>query len=288
MLTPRLFSCFRNSLTSLSLALAFSLGGAIRAETVVDFNELVLPINDYFDGYGFNATTGTWTSQGVSFKTKQYGPGWSYSNVNDTSTAGFGNQWAAITGSGFGGSGNYAIGNSISQLNTAIGNVASVLNIPSGLMPQSVYVTNTTFSYLSMRDGDNFAKKFGGPTGSDSDFMKVTFHGFSGPDLMGVETGSIDFFLADYRFSNNALDYLVNQWTFLDLTPLGGASSIGIRFDGSDSSTYMNPDGSFSTYLNHPTYIAIDSLLLSSVPEPTSFVLVGAASLIVLSRRRRR
>ncbi len=36
-----------------------------------------------------------------------------------------------------------------------------------------------------MRDGDAFAKKFGGLSGNDADYMKITFHGFSGPDLTG-------------------------------------------------------------------------------------------------------
>jgi hypothetical protein len=38
---------------------------------------------------------------------------------------------------------------------------------------QGVYVTNTTYAYNSMRDGDMFAKKFGGPTGNDPDWYKL-------------------------------------------------------------------------------------------------------------------
>ncbi len=129
MFVPQLRACFPKCSKDSSAVIALIWTCPIYADTVVDFNEFVLPANDYFDGYGFNATTGAWTSQGVAFKTKQFGPGWSYSNVNDASTPGFGNQWAAITGSGVGGTGNYAIGNANSQLNTSLGNVAAVLNI---------------------------------------------------------------------------------------------------------------------------------------------------------------
>ena len=57
-----------------------------------------------------------------------------------------------------------------------------------------------------------FAKKFGGTTGNDPDFFKVTVKGYKGGVLT---TDSVPFYLADFRFANNALDYIVDSW--LDL-----------------------------------------------------------------------
>jgi hypothetical protein len=254
------------------------------AATVVDFNELSLGANSYFDGYGSGAVNGSWSSQSVSFPTATFGPGWSYSNVNNTTTPGFGNQWAVITGTGLGGSGNYALTAGGPQVDATFESQAAIINLPIGMKADSFYVTNTTYAYLSMRDGDTFAKKLGGVSGNDPDYFKATFQGYSGSGLSGSVTGSIDFFLADFRFGNNALDYLVNQWTLVDLSPLGNAASIGVRFDGSDATTYT-----FGTYLNHPAYLAIDNFSISAVPEPTSISLVASVLLAgCLNRRRRR
>lgn len=235
----------------------------------IDFNELSLAPNSFFDGYGSGASTGTWASQGATFQTNLFGPGWSYSNVNDTTTAGFGNQWAAITGSGVGGSGNYA-------LTTAFPPSESIINIPAHYAPTSVQVTNSTYAYLSMLNGDAFAKKFGGAGGTDPDFFKAVFTGYSGPGGSGSVTGSTEFFLADFRFANVGQDYIVNQWTNLDLTLLGSAASISVGFQGSDV-------GSFG--LNTPAYIAIDNLLLTAIPEPHCLACFG---LVILARFRRR
>ncbi len=243
------------------------------ATVVVDFDQLDgYTVNEgdgsYFDGHGIGASTGTWSVDGVTFNTAQFGPGWSYSNVNDTTTAGFTNQFAAITGTDVSGSGNYVIGNS-----SALFNLAGPTRI------NSVAVTNATYSALSMRDGDQFAKQFGGPSGDDPDFLRVTFTGYSGADRGGAVTGTREFFLADYRFGDNSLDYIIDDWNLLDLSSLGIVQSVGIGFDGSDV-------GSFG--LNTPTYVAIDNLSITAIPEPGSFALLGAAGIVLTLRRRRR
>ncbi len=257
----------------LSVFLLLSLLAAgLQAAVTLDFNELSLSPNSFFDGYGFSASTGAWTSQGATFETNQFGPGWSYSNVNDTTTAGFTNQWASITGSGVGGSGNYAI--AAATVFPPPG-LDAVMNLPPQQMPLSIQVTNSTYAYLSMLNGDAFAKKFGGVSGTDPDFFKAVFTGFSGLNGSGSVTGSTEFFLADFRF---AQDYIVNQWTNLDLTPLGSASSIKIGFQGSDV-------GAFG--LNTPAFIAVDNLVLSAIPEPHCLAILGLLILSRVHRQRR-
>ena len=94
--------------------------------------------------------------------------GWAISTMRDDTTSGFGNLYSAITGSGagVGGSSNaYAVGqqNAIIRLE---GN--SIGKVMDGL-----YLTNTTYAHNSMRDGDDFAKKFGGVDGTDPDFFQT-------------------------------------------------------------------------------------------------------------------
>lgn len=260
------------------LLLSLAVASSGHAATVVHFDELsgfngTAPgAGQYFDGYGATATTGSWSSQGVTFNTGSFTGGWSYSNVDDTTTPGFTNQWASFTGTGFGGSGNYALANSLDP-NTAF------FNLPTAHVVESVQVANTTYSYLSMRDGDAFAKKFGGPSGSDPDFFSVTFTGFSDFNTGGIQTGSQELFLGDYRFTDNSQDFIRTNWTLLDLTSLGNARSVGISFDGSDI-------GSFG--LNTPAYVAIDDLTISAVPEPSSLAVLGVMGAGLIARWRRR
>lgn len=252
---------------------------AAAAEVVVDFDELTGYTNSgasgsYFNGYGFGAQAGGWSSQGVTFNTREFGPGWSYSNVDDNSTAGFSNQFASFTGLDFGGGGNYVIGNANSPN-------GAYFNLPGLLVVQSIQVANSTYAALSMRDGDSFAKKFGGPSGSESDFFRLTFTGFSQLDLGGNPTGTAEFFLSDFRFADDSLDYILDQWAQVDLAGLGFVRSVGISLDSTDN-------GEFG--MNTPAYVAFDDLVLTAVPEPGSLILLTGIGLgaIVRQRRRRR
>lgn len=238
---------------------------------IVTFEDLSLSPNSFYNG-GPATNNAGWTSGGAGFGNSYnssfggFWNGFSYSNVNDTTTAGFGNQYAAYTGSGLGGAGNYAV---------AYSGSSAFINLPSGTSAQSVYLTNTTYAALSMLNGDMFAKKFGGLTGNDPDFFDVTITGYGGLGASGLATGSVTFRLADYTFSDNSLDYIRDTWGLVDLTPVGSAVSLGFTWSSSDMS------GSF---VNTPTYVALDNLTV--VPEPSS-VWVSLLSLGVLLRRKR-
>lgn len=237
-----------NRTNCLSIALVYLciLIPPVYGQTVIDFDELNPPDqgngNFYFDGYGADATESSWQSGGAIFNTSMFGPGWSYSRVNDITTAGFTNQWAAVTGSDSSGDGIYVLANSFVD-------DGAIINIPAKNSAESVLVTNSTFAFLSMLNGDQFAKMFGGKSGDDPDFFSVTFRGFEQIDGNGNVTGEVEFFLADFRPVNNRLDYIVNQWNLVDLSSLAEAQSIGLSFASSDS-------GDFG--INTRTYVAID------------------------------
>ncbi len=209
------------------------------------------------------------TSGGVVFENR-YIPAffswsrWAYSNRTDTMTVGFTNDLSAFAGGGAGGSANFAV--SFLQTNS--------IALGAGQhTPVSVMVTNVTYPALSMRDGDGFAKKFGGDSGDDPDFFLLEIVGLDG---VGQETGIVPFHLADFRFSDNGMDYIVDTWEPVDLSPLGSnVSTLEFRLSSSDN-------GMFG--MNTPAYFAIDDLVL--VPEPSAALLLLIAMGCFLARRR--
>jgi len=96
-----------------------------------------------------------------------------------------------------------------------------------------------------------YIKKFGGATGDDPDFYFLTIKAFSNGML---STDSVDFYLADYRSTDNAEDYLISEWTYVDLTSLGAADSLQITASSSDV-------GQFG--INTPTYFCVDNIITS-------------------------
>jgi hypothetical protein len=257
--------------TLLAASLALSLAPSATALTVVDFEDVgaLLPIdgNDYYDGAD---GAGGFTSNGVHFSNSNpsgFWSGFAYSQETDTVTPGFGNQFSALPGAGAGGSPTYALGFEFST---------PTLSFASNQRVAGVAITNTTYTALSMLDGDAFARQFGtspnpgDPPGSYPDWLLLSVRGF---DAAGDPNGVVDFYLADYRFADDSLDYIVDSWEFVDLTPLGAVSSITFELSGSDT-------GEFG--LNTPAYFALDNL---TVPEPGSGALFGLG-LAVLVRRR--
>lgn len=256
--------------TLLVLTGLLAIGPFASADALADFEDLNLPADSFYNG---SDNAGGFTSSGTFFNNTftDFGggwtgwTGWSYSNVNDTSTMGFGNQYAAYTGTDVSGSGIYAVGFADgAYFDLAVGETA-----------QSVYVTNTTYAALSMLNGDGFAKQFGGTSGDDADYFTVTFTGYDTLGGSGGVTGSVEFYLADYRFADNSNDYIVDSWELVDLTALGEARSVGLSFASSDAT---------SGWVNTPTYVALDNL--ATVPEPAAALLLsGLASLSLLRRR---
>lgn len=265
-------------------AAAFSLAAfpCAQAVTEADFEDLAYTSGSFENGQHL---AGSFTSRGATFAndySAQFSSwrGFAYSKTTDTTTAGFGNQYSAWTGGGSGPAGATAPGESygVAFADVYSPNPADLPTItlaPGDDTPLSLRLTNTTYAALTMRDGGSFgAVKFGGATGDTPDYLKLTISGLRAD---GSVQASIDFFLADFRFANNALDYIVNDWRLLDLTPLGSGVA-KLRF-GMESS---QPDG-FGGYAT-PTYFAVDNV--RAVPEPGTLSLC-ALGLAGLAARRR-
>ena len=108
------------------------------------------------------------------------------------------------------------------------------------------YVTNNLWAYQSIMEGDYSSTPFGGTTGDDPDWFKLTA---TGKNASGQTIGTLDFYLADYRFANNEEDYVVDTWEWFDLSPLGAVHTISFEL----SSTKNNDYGMLT-----PAYFCID------------------------------
>ena len=100
------------------------------------------------------------------------------------------------------------------------------------------------------------SKKFGGSEGTDPDYFLLKIKGIGST---GEEVGVVEFALADYRFEDSASDYIVDQWTRVDLSSLVGARKLQFGLESSDV-------GEFG--MNTPAYFALDQVILSK-PDDT-------------------
>jgi hypothetical protein len=238
------------------LATALLLGVSSQAQQqTIGFESVVLSSESYDNGAAGNGDF-LLGADPISFS-NIYDPSWgswtgfSISNVTDNTTSGWGNQYSAFTGSGYYGSSNYAIGYG----------VADVLCENEYQFITSFKITNSTYTGVSMRDGDAYAKQFGSvnnasgtPDGTNGeDFYRVWVYC---EDYSGANTDSVEVMLADYRFADDTQDYIVDTWLDVDLQSVSfPVSRIQFRLESSDI-------GDFG--MNTPAYYAIDNIVSSS------------------------
>ena len=228
-----------------------SLSLFVSAQNIVDFESYPLGaesfdngvnasgyfmFNDVYLSNNYDTTWSSWT-------------GFSISNMTDTTTAGWGNQYSSFPGHG---------SNNSNQYGVLYDSGVLYFSPSESRVFDSIKITNTTYAAISMRDGDAYGKKFGSPTNASGaidgtngeDFFKVWIicEGLAGNN----DKDSVEFYLADYRFVDSTLDYIVDKWTNIDLTGLGfHVNKISFRFESSDMS---------AGYINTPTYFAIDDV----------------------------
>ena len=244
---------------------------------VIDFDDLSVPLSGYENGANL---TGAFSSGGASFNnyfdtTYSSWEGFAYSTKGDTATAGYLNQYSVFTGGGSDAAGVAVPGNAFAVGYVGYATIPTITFAPGESRPLSLRVTNTTYAALSILDGYFGAKKFGGPSGNDPDFFKLTVTALN---AVHSPIGALDVFLADYRFTDNAQDYVLRDWTPVDLSSFGdGVSELQFMLASSDN----HP----SYGMNTPAYFAIDNVV--AVPEPGSVALLLTALAAIGSRHRR-
>ena len=214
------------------------------------FETQPLPATNYWKGTPGVAATTPFTDGGVTYVNRNdtssvgdYWSGWGYSATTDTVTASYvSNEMSAITGKGHNNSLVYGV---------AYLGWDSTLNrikLPAPVLVNGCYVTNSTVAYLSMKNGDFAAKKFGGTSGNDPDFFRLDITGWHN----GIPTNdTVHFYLADFRFANNANDYILKTWAFVDLSSLGVVDSLAYNEVSSDNNSFG---------MLTPSYFCMDDL----------------------------
>lgn len=229
------------------LSSALLLNFSIAFSQICDLEDLSLPIDTYDNGvdddtifyssgFGFESTFDT------SFN--YWSSGFAMSTMRDTTTGNFTNLYSARS-------------NSLQSLNTY-----TVANLGEGpisfswatpveyiLSWESLEISNTTYGYKSMLLGDGFAKKFGGVSGDDPDYFFVRIYAKQAAYL-----DSIDFYLADFRFNDNSQDYIIDDWTTVDISTLPTNTQLEFKLFSSDT-------GAFG--INTPLFFALDNIKYS-------------------------
>ncbi len=175
-----------------------------------------------------------------------YYTGFAISNETNTTTPGWANQYSSFAGSGRNSS-NFAVFYSDGTISGEV-NYAYI---------KSFYITNSTYAALSMRDGDMYAKQFGsiydaggnvdGTNGED--FFKVWV--IAEDPIQGMKD-SVEVYLADYRFSDNNDDYILDTFTKVDFSAFPFYPTlVSFRFESSDVGQWG---------INTPTYFVIDDV----------------------------
>jgi len=239
----------KKTITLLFLVLAITVSKAQTSTVTISFETFTLSANSAYT----NTNSLAFSTSSVSFEYKwstafnYWTGGFSYTNKYDSSTAGFGNLYGVKPLKGYNNSNTYVIAQDKGIIK---------LSAPSTTV-DGFYITNTTYAFKSIRNGDAFARKFGDTTGTGSgttipqgsypDFFKITVKGYKNGVL---KTDSVPFYLADYSFSNNTQDYLINNWQWVNTSSLGDVDSIKFFM-------YTSDNGSFGP--NTPLFFAMDN-----------------------------
>ena len=248
------------------------------AQSTATYDDLFLSPNSAWYG---SDNSGGFANAGINFPNSytDYGNGmfawygFAYSNMTDSITGGYTNQFSAVTGKGALNSAIYAVSYVYYDWMDSYKMKPNTIHFSTPVTISGFYVTNNTYAYLSMLNGDGaLSKKFGGVTGNDSDWFKLQIKGYRNGNMIDT----INFFLADFRFVNNAQDYILKSWKWVDLSVLGNVDSLSFGLTSSDNGAYgMNTPGYFcmdnfngsNPYLSVNEYIS-KSIQVSIFPNP--------------------
>jgi len=194
-----------------------------------------------------------------------YWGGFTASNRTDLSQTGLNAQYTAASGCGYDGSTQYAVAYTMgvqTDVYAADGQSHTVTGC---------YVTNDLWTYQDILQGGYGEPPYGGTTGNDPDWFKVTA---TGKNASGQTVGTLDFYLADYRFANNEEDYVLNTWEWFDLSPLGNVATISFSLSSSRGSGYNGAAPDLPPYVVNP----VSDVVFNEYPQTQQVNLNGVAT----------
>ena len=231
-----------NAFTNKSLVIrATSNGKHVDMNVSVSGVEVVITINAAtFEDVALNSQ-GIW--QGEEGENEMFSGGWLFtnyyssyfwggftaSNHTDLNQSGLNAQYTSAAGTGYDGSAQYAVAYTYGSQTDVYASDGSAQTVTG------CYVTNNLWAYQNMLYGDATATAFGGPSGNDPDWFKLTA---TGKNANGQTVGTTEFYLADYRFSDNNEDYVLNTWEWFDLSVLGEVATISFSLSSSKNDSY--------------------------------------------------
>ena len=234
------------------ILLAFTATFSVGAQHRSTFDDLNLPPHSYWNGSNLSGGF----VDGDAYFTNNYDTtysvwsGFGYSNVPvnvDTITnanSDYDYNYNTATSGGVYGSNTFGV--SYTGNNDAI---VRLQGFAHSHQVYGLYVTNSAYTYLSMKYGDTYAKKFGGVHNTDPDWFRLTVKGWYQGNLV---TDSVNFYLADFRSADTTQHYILRTWEFIDLLPLGNVDSLYFTLNSSDT-------GAFG--MNTPAYFALDNFM---------------------------
>jgi hypothetical protein len=215
----------------------------LKAQTISTFENITLQEKSYLNGNDHAGGFASGNAFFVNFFDTVAGDFWtgfSISNMKDTSDKSYTNMYSVVNATGYNQSNNYAVAYQSAKV--------VLTGEAKGKQALGFFVNNGTYSYSDMKNGSAFSKKFGGSTGTDSDFFKINIQAWK---ANGVPADtSLSFYLADYTSADSTQDYILKDWTWVDLKALNDIDSLLITFASSDT-------GQFG--INTPTYFYMDN-----------------------------
>ena len=193
----------------------------------------------------------------TNFNEYGYWGGFTASNRTDLTQTGLNAQYTAAAGCGYDGSAQYAVAYTMGMQTEVYATDGQSRTVTG------CYVTNNLWTYEDMVQGGYGEPPYGGPSGNDPDWFKLTA---TGKNANGQTVGTVDFYLADLRFANNEEDYVLNTWEWFDLSPLGNVASISFSLSSSRGSGY-DPCRMWSSTSTHRRF---KSILMVWLPTPTT------------------
>jgi hypothetical protein len=234
--------------------LALLIFGISKAQVVADFESFTLTPSSYYK----DTNSVDWQTTNASFQYDwdkswvYWSAGFAYTNIMNVDSGNFRWLYNCAAGKGYNNSNYY--------VSCQPGGFIRIKSPNDGVV--GFYVTNTTYAYESMQNGDGFGKKFGGTSGNDPDWFKLVVRGYKGGNL---KPDSVWYYLADFRSSNNSLDYIRNTWMWLDCQPLGAVDSITFYLSSSDNNSFG---------MKTPAFFAMDNFTTGQgvgIAEPKLF-----------------
>ena len=232
-----------------------------------DFEDVALGPNGFWQGEeGANELfSGGWLFSNTY--SSYFWGGFTASNHTDLTQTGLNAQYTSAAGEGYDGSAQYGVAYAMgaqTDVYAADGSVQTVTGC---------YVTNNLWAYQNMLYGDATATPFGGTSGNDPDWFKLTA---TGKNAAGQTVGTAEFYLADYRFTNNDEDYVLNTWEWFDLSPLGEVATISFSLSSSKNDNWgmITPAYFFIDNFNGidpntpPTNLKENAIAINAYPNP--------------------